>query len=182
VRLRRAGDAAAALRAQPAFLHISCVNRHVDGNAGLSHLGGQCRSGLQWIGGIRFVQFLFPAARWHGGVSGGSRGGAISRSRAPPCPGILRAPAICHRRHGRSRFGAGVAHRVHRPGDELHLQLHPGGLPPRFAEIQRISDEVLPAGFVRDGIFFCTASRWYTARRGPPCWTRWRTRTRPARC
>src|SRR5258708_9638370 len=42
--------------------------------------------------------------------------------------------------------------RVHRPGDEFDLQLHSSGLPPGLAEVQRIGDEVLPAGLVCDGV------------------------------
>src|SRR6266850_654901 len=63
------------------------------------------------------------------------------------------AAAVTAAMHAGPCFGAGVAHRVHRLGDEFDLQLHSGGIPPRFAQVDRIGDEVFPAGLVRDGVF-----------------------------
>ena len=50
-------------------------------------------------------------------------------------------------------------HGLHRPGDLLHRQLHPGRLPARRQARQRGGAEVLPAGLVRHGASSCTASR-----------------------
>ena len=61
--------------------------------------------------------------------------------------------AVCDGGHGRAGVRARTSDGVHRAGDEFHFELHPGGIPARFDEVERSFAEIFSAGIVCHGIF-----------------------------
>jgi len=80
---------------QPPLFYVSCNDRDAGGNSRIRHRGKACRAGLRVADTVRFLQFLLPAARGHGGVSRRAGSRAVFGAGTASLRGILLAAAVC---------------------------------------------------------------------------------------